>query len=186
MIFQITQPWMTSQYCLEEFGWFIIQSVHNLERGQPVACIFMVFEESKTAFTQLLAQLRVGLTTKQPSECITGYTYERMRQAFKALDSTYADVAAGRRVTQRAHLNALFTLMTERCLNVPPGFAGLSVTEHYDAQEQRIALAPSGAAPANSAYTHDFNFNYGMAADFMGRLFEMLDPDLARAGVFPV
>jgi hypothetical protein len=186
MIFQITQPWLASQYCLEEFAWFMIQGVNNLEVGKPVYCIFMVFEEAKDGFKLLLAQLRNGLATKAPSECMAGWAYERMCAAFKVLDPTYADVAAGRRLAMRSRFNMLIDLFTARTLDVPPGFDTLQYTDYHDANDARIDHLAKDLAPGQYAYANTFENKYGMTSTFQKVLFEMLDADLAKVGVVPV
>jgi hypothetical protein len=188
MVFQITTPWLESPFCLEEMGWFIVQSLRNTALGRPLACVFMVFDEAKDAFSNLLGQLRLGLTTKQPTQCIVGYPYERMLKGFASLDGPFLDAARnpGALALQRAQFNTLLTAMTDRCIHVPPGFGAIGFTDYYDAQEQRINLGASGAAPSHAAYDHRFNFNYGINEAFKNRLFELLDADLASSGVVPV
>jgi hypothetical protein len=188
MVFQITTPWLESPFCLEEMGWFIVQSLRNVALGRPLACVFMVFDEAKDAFKTLLGQLRLGLTTKQPTQCIVGYPYERMLKGFASLDGPFLDAARNPAALalQRSQFNALLTAMTERCIDVPPGFGAIGFTDYYDAQEQRIKLGANGAAPPQAAYDHRFNFNYGITETFKNKLFELLDADLAKSGIVPV
>jgi hypothetical protein len=111
-----------------------------------------------------------------------------MLKGFASLDGPFLDAARnpGALALQRAQFNTLLTAMTDRCIHVPPGFGAIGFTDYYDAQEQRINLGASGAAPSHAAYDHRFNFNYGINEAFKNRLFELLDADLASSGVVPV
>jgi hypothetical protein len=190
MIFQITTPWLESEYCLEEFGWFIMQGLKNMEAGKEIACIFMVFPEAEAKFSQLLGQLKIGLATGIPSQCMAGNQYKRMLEGFKALDASQAQAQAAqaqaRLAVQRGMLERLFMQMGSRILPVREAFDQLSFTDYYDAQEQRIALDAQGTAPTQAAYEHQFSYKYGVVEDFQKRLFALLDADLAKAGIHPV
>ncbi len=186
MIFQITPPWLNSEYCVEEFAWFMIQGVNNLQVGKPVYCIFMVFEEAKAGFNLMLNQLRNGLATKVPSECMSGWPYKRMCDAFRALNPSYADVVAGRPMLHRPRCNTLLDLFATRILNVPSGFDTLQFTDYHDDSGARISHLTKDLDPSKSAYSHTFDNKYGMTSAFQKTLFEMLDADLATVGVSPV
>lgn len=190
MIFQITTPWLESEYCLEEFGWFIMQGLKNMESGKEIACIFMVFPEAEAKFSELLNQLRKGLTTGIPSQCMTGNQYKRMLEGFKALDASQAQgqatQAQARLTVQRGMLERLFMQMASRILPVREAFDQLSFTDYYDANEQRIALDAQGTVPTQKQYEHTFSYKYGVVEDFQKRLFTLLDADLAKVGIHPV
>jgi hypothetical protein len=187
MIFQITNPWLTSEYCLEELGWFMIQALKNLEMGRPVGCIFMVFEEAKAGFEGLLARLRQGLTTNVASKSLQGYPYARMMKALQAIQIPYAQAHTRLAAARRSHLNQLLTIMADRVAIVPPGgFDEIGFTDLYDDQQQRIKQDPRVQGTPQHMYSHDFSYKYGITQEFEKHLFSLLDPELAHVGIHPV
>jgi len=189
MIFQITKPWLASEYCLEELGWFIVQGLSNLDKGKESPCIFMVFPEAETEFQLLLTQLRQGLSTRRPSACIDGNKYKRMLKGFATLDVPYADVASGagaaKLASLRGRVERLFTAMASRCMQVPPGFGALSFTDYHGQDQARLAQDPALGVPAHM-YSNTFEYNYNITEAFQKKLFELLDKDLAKVGILPV
>ncbi len=187
MIFQITDPWLASEYCLQELGWFIVQALKNIEMGRSVGCIFMVFEEAQAEFEGLLKRLRQGLTNdiagRSMEQC---YTYARMMQALKAIEIP-AEAGTGLVAAQRHRIDQLLTLMAKRVAKVPRAASeGIGFTDFYDEKEQRIEQNPRVPGTPQHTYSHDFSYKYGITEKFETHLFSLLDPELARAGIKPV
>lgn len=188
MVFQITNPWLNSEYCLEEFGWFIAQSVRNIERGQPLSCIFIVFQEAEEGFRGLLDQLRVGVATKVISNCLVGTKFKRMMEALKAIEPSYAEVAQNpaKLAMLRNSLTQIVNAMAARIAPVTSRFDPVGFTDYYDIYDERIKLGANGARPESAIYEHKFNFHYGFDEAFRMKFFELLDADLKRVNVLPV
>jgi hypothetical protein len=190
MIFQVTNVWLDSPFCLEEFGWFIVNAVKNLDSGKPSACVFVVFQESENAFAELLNKLRMGLKLSNARSTLPGEKYLRMMDALGAVQVSYADMARGgdaraRATVLQANVDRVLNMIQSRIVPVPFEYEAFSATDYYDAQERQISQLGS-AAPAGAAYTHKFNFRYGITQEFERELFRILDADLAKAGVYPV
>lgn len=187
MIFQVTTPWLNSEFCLEELGWFMVQAYKNLEMGRPVGCIFMVFEEAKAGFEGLLARLRQGFQSNVPGRSLQGFPYARMMRALQAIDVPYSQAhMPGLVAAQRNRLLQLVTIMTERVAMVPLGGSDdIGFTDLYDNQQQRIKQDPRVPGTPDHMYSHNFSYKYSITQAFEQHLFSLLDPELARVGIRP-
>jgi hypothetical protein len=186
MVFQVTKWWMGSEYCLQELGWFLVESIQAATRGEPTPCILMVFEESKVEFAELLTQLRSGLETGNPGQKLVDAKYTRMLQALQPLLDDWAQTKAQRQVAlTQVQLPRVFDYLKSRCVTVP-AYQGFGFTDLYDAQQQRIAQDPRQTAQPAHDYKYDFAFNYGFDEAFRQRFFELLDADLRKKGIAPV
>lgn len=186
MVFQVTKWWMSSEYCLQELGWFLVECFNASARGEPTACILMVFQESEKDFEVLLTQLRGGLESGDLRRRLVGKQYDRLIQALEPMMDEWAAAKSQRRTSiTQMQVPRVFEHLKNRCVTVPANFEAFGFTDQYDAQQQRMADDPRAAAP-QGAYSYEFKFNYGFDEAFRKKFFELLDADLRKSGIFPV
>jgi hypothetical protein len=187
MVFQVTKWWMTSEYCLQELGWFLVECFNASTRGEPTSTILMVFQESKVDFDHLLTQLRGGLESGDLRRRLVGKQYDRLIQALEPMMQEWESAKAQRRISStQTQLPRVFDYLKSRCVTVPAGFEAFGFTDLYDDDQKRIAIDPRAPAQPQHAYSNDFKFNYGFDEAFRKRFFELLDADLRKTGIFPV
>ena len=193
MIFQVTQPWMWSAYCLEELGWFVLQSLANLERGRETPVIFMVFGEAEKDLKKLLQTLRRALKSPDPgAELADADRFGRMLNGLMAIQEVNMDedpATFGLKMAMHQRIDRMLDAMQARIIRVPPGDPGFSFTDYYDEDERKILPQHKvniGRKPVNAAYEHTFNFNYSITQEFERELFKILDEDLQKVNIFPV
>jgi hypothetical protein len=186
MVFQVTKWWMSSEYCLQELGWFLVECFQAATRGEPTSCILLVFEESGADFERLLGRLRAGLETGNLHQVMIGERYARLLEALKTLTDDWAQKKAQQQVAlTQVQIPRVFDYLKSRCVTVPR-FQGFGFTDLYDGQQRRIAQDPKASAQPAHAYSYDFKFNYGLDEAFRARFFALLDADLGKRGIQPV
>lgn len=193
MIFQITEPWLWSAYCLEEMAWFITQGLGNLERGKETACIFMVFPEAEKGFEELLGLLSTALKSDKPAEKLAHERFQRMLHGLSMITAANRDTtpgAFGRISGLHQRVDRLIQAMRSRIVVVPKGSAeAFGFTDYYDEQQQKIVpqnAAQIGMKPANALYEHQFLYKYSITQEFLRQIFVLLDADLAKVNIYPV
>jgi hypothetical protein len=197
MIFQITKWWMSSEYCLQELAWFLVDAIQSAARGQPMACIFMVFGESKEEFAKLLNDLHGGFDGNDLGRTLVGEKYLRLIAILQPLLDDWAQAKVRNRASSKVHAARVIHHIRSRCVDVPKPSATLSFTDLYSESGQRLPQDPltgqrlpqdprTGAPVAAQAYTNQFDFNYSFDGVFRRKFFSLLDEDLRKSGIYPV
>jgi hypothetical protein len=192
MVFQVTEPWLWSAYCLEELAWFLVQGLGNLERGKETPCVFMVFPEAVEGFESLLGLLSLALKSENPAQHLAHERFQRMLHGLAMVTAANKDTtpgAFGRIAGLHQRVDRMIQAMRSRIVKVPSGSQAIGFTDYYDDQQRKIVpknKAEIGAKPPTALYEHQFLYKYSITQEFLRQLFVLLDADLAKVNIYPV
>lgn len=207
VVFMINRLWLDSQYCLQEFGWFICNAIEHLQtkHSHEVGCIFVIFTIEKDKkdvtrppvldeFNSLCRDIHTSLGTGHWVARLQNEKYKLMKESLSRIIGRRQAEFSTRSFQTSFSLDRLFKAIIPKDIVISSCSNEVLMAEEYDERKQlemmrkmvSRGLMKKEDVKVSPTYWNIFEYQFSITQDTESKLYEKIDKKLAPLGIRPV